>query len=214
MLVKDWMTMRVHTVGPDDSFSTAIHAVKEHKIKHLPVVDKSGTLVGMLSDRDIKEFGPSKATTLDIYELNYLLEKTKVKDVMKKKVITAPPDMPVEEAAQILHDHGFGCLPVLENGKLVGIISDRDMYKVLIEITGVRRGGIRISVGLRDEPGSIKEVADEVRKHGFRIQSILSTHEKAAPGQRYVVLRAGGAGDVKALEAELKSRYALLRLTK
>jgi acetoin utilization protein AcuB len=211
MLVKDWMTTHVYTVTEDDSFSTAINTVKAHSIKHLPVVDKAGKLVGMLSDRDIKEFGPSKATTLEIYELNYLLDKTKVKDVMKKNVLTATPELPVEEAACILHDNSVGCLPIIDGEKLVGIISDRDIYKVLIEITGVRRGGLRISLGLKDEPGSIKVVADMVRKYGFRMQSILSTHEKAAPGQRYVVIRAGGNGDAKALEDELKSQYAGVR---
>jgi acetoin utilization protein AcuB len=211
MLVKDWMTINAFSVTPEDSFSTAVAMVKDNKVKHLPVVDASHHVVGILSDRDIKEFAPSKATTLDIYELNYLLEKTTVKEVMKKKVLTATPDMPVEDAARIMHDQNVGCLPVVENNKLVGIISDNDIYEVLIEITGVRRGGLRVSLTINDEPGSIKVVADIIRKHGFRLLSILSSHEKAGPGQRYVVLRAFGPSDAKALEQELKASFGLVR---
>lgn len=207
MLIKDWMTSPVYVVSPDDSFSAAIRLAKERSVKHLPVV-QDGKLVGILSDRDLKEAAPSSATSLDMYEINYLMEKTKVKDLMRLKVVTGRPDMPIEEAALLLYNHHIGCLPVVEGDRLVGIISDRDMYNVLVEITGVRRGGSRISVGLKDAPGSIKDAADIVRRFGFRVNSILSTPEKAAPGQRYVVLRIAGAGDLKGLTEEFEHTYA------
>jgi len=204
MLVKDWMTSPVHTVSPDDSISDAAFILREKKIKHLPVV--AGTkLVGLLSDRDIKGYLPSKGTSLDVYELNYILAKTKVTSAMCQPVHTASPQMPVEEAAMILYDRNIGCLPVVENDKLVGIISDKDIFKVLVEITGVRSGGRRFVFVIEDRAGSIKEVADIIRTKDFRIQSIMSSSEKSAPGTRYVVIRTRGDGDYEGLLAELKN---------
>lgn len=208
MLVKDWMTTYVHTVGPDDPINDAVLLLKEKNIRHLPVVE-NGLVVGVLSDRDIKEYAPSKGTSLDIYELNYLLAKTAVRQVMRRPAVTIAPDVPVEEAAMMLFDQRIGCLPVVDGGKLVGIISDRDMYRVLVEITGARRGGSRVSLALDDRSGSIKEAADVLRKHGYRLQSIMSTNEKAGPGQRYVVLRTRGEGDYEAMRKEMKETYGI-----
>ena len=211
MLVKDWMTTYVHTVGPDDPINDAVLLLKEKNIRHLPVVEK-GMVVGVLSDRDIKEYAPSKGTSLDIYELNYLLAKTSVRQVMRRPAVTIGPDVPVEEAAMMLFDQRIGCLPVVDGGKLVGIISDRDMYRVLVEITGARRGGSRVSLALDDRPGSIKEAADVLRKHGYRLQSIMSTHEKASPSQRYVVIRTYGNGDFEAMRKEFLDTFKTVRI--
>ncbi len=204
MLVKDWMTSPVHTVRPEDNISDAAFLMREKKIKHLPVAT-GAKLVGILSDRDIKEYLPSKGTSLDVYELNYLLAKTKVSSVMRQPVQTAAPHTPVEEAAMILHDRNIGCLPVVEDGKLVGIISDKDIFKVLVEITGVRNGGRRFTFVLDDKPGSIKEVADVIRAKGYRLLNIMSSSEKSAPGTRYVVIRTRGDGDYQGLLAVLKN---------
>jgi acetoin utilization protein AcuB len=206
MFVKDWMTERVYTVSPDASVSEASKILREKNIKHLPVL-KDGKLKGILSDRDIKEYIPSKATTLDIYELHYLLAKTRVKEIMKRKVFTTTPDTPVEEAARIMYDQDIGSLPVLDKGRLVGIISDRDIFRVLVDITGVRHGGHRMYLILDDRPGSIKEVADIIRKHGFSLQSILTSYEGVKEGYRKVVIRTKGKGNFKALKAELEGIF-------
>jgi|Deesub1362B_J571_1020462.scaffolds.fasta_scaffold00236_32 acetoin utilization protein AcuB len=206
MFVRDWMTKRVYTVDPDVSVSEASKILKEKNIKHLPVL-KDGKLKGILSDRDIKEYIPSKATTLDIYELHYLLAKTKVKEIMKRKVFTTTPHMPVEEAARIMYDQDIGSLPVLDRGALVGIISDRDIFRVLVDITGIRHGGHRICLVVDDRPGSIKEVADIIRKHGFSLQSILTSYEGIKEGYRKVVIRTKGKGNFKALKSELEGIY-------
>lgn len=211
MLVKDWMTTYVHSVSPQEPIGDAIQLMKEKGVRHLPVLDK-GVVVGLLSDTDIKSYVPSKGTSLDVYELNYLLAKTTVAQVMAKPVVTVSSETPVEEAAMILFDQRLGCLPVLEGSRLVGIISDRDIFRVLVEITGARRGGARVSVALEDKPGSIKDLADIVRKHGYRLQSIMSTHEKAAPGQRYVVIRTHGDGDYEGLRKELQQTYGNVRM--
>jgi len=213
MYVSDWMTKKVFTVGPDDYLSDAITLMKEKNIKHLPVV-KGGRLRGIISDRDIKEYTPSKATCLDVYELHYLLAKTKIKDLMIAKVITTSPDTPVEEAAMVLLDRNIDCLPVLDGGSLVGIISDRDIFHALVDITGVRHGGHRICVTIEDRPGSIREVADIIRKHGFHLQGILTSYEGVREGYRKVMIRTTEMGDFRGLREDLLENYRNVQITK
>ena len=112
MYVSNWMTAKVFTANTDDYLSDALAIMKGKNIKHVPVI-KNGKLKGIISDRDIKEYSPSKATSLDIYELHYLLANTKIKDIMTEKVITTSPGAPVEVAAMIMLDKNIGCLPVL-----------------------------------------------------------------------------------------------------
>jgi len=211
MFVSQWMTKKVFTIDPNDSVTDVVRIMKEQRIKHIPVV-KNGRLKGIISDRDIKEFSPSRATTLDMYELHYLLANTKVLELMKTEVITTSPEIPVEEAAMLMYDQGVGCLPVLEGGILVGIISDRDIFRVLVDITGVRHGGNRITLTVEDRPGSIKDVADIIRKHGFQLQSILTSYEKVMEGRRSVVVRIKGEGDMRGLDAELERDYNAIRI--
>ena len=213
MFVSDWMTKKVITVGPDDYLSDAITLMKEKNIKHLPVV-KGGRLRGIISDRDIKEYTPSKATCLDVYELHYLLAKTKIKDLMIAKVITTSPDTPVEEAAMVLLDRNIDCLPVLDGGSLVGIISDRDIFHALVDITGVRHGGHRVCVTIEDRPGSIREVADIIRKHGFHLHGILTSYEGVREGYRKVMIRTTETGDFRGLREELLENYRNVQITK
>jgi acetoin utilization protein AcuB len=213
MFVSNWMTKKVITVSPDDSVTDAIRLMKEKEIKHIPVM-KDDKLKGIVSDRDIKKFSPSGATTLDVYELHYLFAKTRVKEVMISRVISTTPDTPVEEAAMVMHDREIGCLPVMEGGRLAGIISDMDIYRVLIDITGVRHGGNRIFLTIEDKPGSIKEVADIIRKHGFHLQSILTSYEGVKQGHRDIVLRTKGAGDFRNLRAELEGTFNHVRIKK
>ena len=213
MYVSDWMTKKVITIGPDDYLSDAITLMRDKGIKHLPVV-KGDRLKGIISDRDIKEYSPSKATALDIYELHYLLAKMKIKDLMITKVITTAPDTPVEEAAMVLLDRNIDCLPVLDDGRLVGIISDRDIFHALVDITGVRHGGHRICVTIEDRPGSIREVADIIRKHGFHMQGILTSYEGVREGFRKVVLRTTEMGDFKGLKEDLLENFRNVQIRK
>lgn len=206
MYIKEWMSAEVVTVTPEDPVTLAIKLMKEKGIRHLPVVEK-GALVGILSDRVIKDFLPSEATTLDIFELHYLLGQVKVAKIMRTPVFFASPDTPVEEAALLLHDHQISCLPVVEGGRVIGIITDKDMYAALIHITGVKRDGYRICLVLEDQPGSIREAGDIVRRHGFGLESILSSHAFTDPGKRMVVIRTRGQGDFLSLREELLARY-------
>jgi acetoin utilization protein AcuB len=213
MYVSDWMTKRVFTVSADNYLSDALSLIKERSVKHVPVM-KSGKLKGIISDRDIKEYSPSKATSLDIYELHYLLAKTKIKEIMITEVITTAPESPVEEAAMIMLDNNIGCLPVMEGGELAGIISDKDIYRALVDITGVRHGGNRICVTIEDRAGSIKEVADIIRRHNFRLQGILTSYEGVKEGYRRVVIRTKGKGDFNSLKAEIESMFKSCQIKK
>jgi len=206
MYVSDWMTKKVFSIEPDDYLSDAIYLMRERSVKHVPVL-RGEKLKGIISDRDIREYSPSKATSLDVYELHYILAKTRIKEIAKTKIITTTPDTPVEEAAMVMLDNNIGCLPVLDDGMLVGIISDKDIYRALVDITGVRHGGSRICVTIEDRPGSIKDVADLIRKHNFRLQGILTSYEGVKEGYRRVVIRTKGKGDFSRLKADIENAF-------
>lgn len=213
MFVSDWMTKKVFTVSPDSSISDAVKLTKEKGIKHLPVV-KGDKIKGLLSDRDIKEYVPSKATIFDVYELHYHLAKTKVKSVMKTSIFTTSPDTPIEEAALIMLDKNIGCLLVTDRNKLVGIISDRDLFRVLVDISGIRHAGHRIYLPIKDRPGAIKDISTLIRKHGFSLQSILTSYEGIKKGHRKLVIRLKGRGNFRTLEAELVTSYIGVKIKK
>lgn len=206
MFVADWMTRQVITVEPQESVLRAMHLMRDRGIKHLPVV-KDGRLAGVISDRDIKAFCPSKATSLDVYEINYLLSKAEVQEAMGPRLLTIAPDAPVEEAALMMLDENVGCLPVVAGDTLAGIISDKDIYRALVDISGVRHAGHRICVVIADRPGSVKEVADIVRKHGFHMRSIMTSYEGVPEGSRRAVIRTTNEGDFAPLRAELEKTY-------
>ena len=133
---------------------------------------------------------------------------------MKTKVVTTTPDTPIEEAALVMLDRGIGCLPVLEGGNLVGVISDRDIYRALVDITGVRHGGHRICVIVEDRPGSIREVADIIRNSGFHLQGVLTSYEGMREGYRKVVIRTTGKGDFPSLKAMIERSFRVCDIRK
>ncbi|MBK6735460.1 MAG: CBS domain-containing protein [bacterium] len=206
MFVADWMTRQVITADPQESVLHAMHVMRDRGIKHLPVV-KDGKLVGVISDRDIKAYCPSKATALDVYEINYLLSKASVREAMGARLLTIAPDAPVEDAALMMLDENVGCLPVVAGETLAGIISDRDIFRALVDISGVRHGGHRICVIIADRPGTVKEVADIIRKHGFHLRGIMTSYEGVAAGSRRAVIRTTNEADFAPLRAELEKTY-------
>jgi len=189
MLVNNWMSKNVITVDVNDSMQDALKHLKEHNIRMLPVMNK-GKLVGIITDRDLKKASASDATTLEIHELLYLLTKIKIKDIMTSDVITVPPDFSVEETAQVLQKNRISGVPVVDaEGRLVGVITQSDLFRVLISLTGVGSGGIQFGFQLEDRPGSIKEVADIIRLYGGRMVSILSSYDNVVEGYRKVYIR-------------------------
>lgn len=182
MLIRHWMTKEVHVVTPDTSMMKAAKMLKEHDISRLPVVDTENRVVGILSDRDVKEASPSKATTLDVHELYYLLSEIKVKDIMTVDPVCVKADDTVEIAALTLIERRIGGMPVVdEDNVLQGIITDSDIFEVLITITGARQGGVQLAFELPNEPGTLKPIVDELRAHNARIISILTSMETATP---------------------------------
>lgn len=133
LIVKDWMTKNVVTVTPNTTLPDAHRIMKERKIRRLPVVDDHGHLVGIVTRGDIREASPSDATTLSIYELNYLLAKLTVDKIMTKNPVTVSPDTLVKDAARLMLEHKIGGLPVVENGKVVGIITESDIFRIMVQ---------------------------------------------------------------------------------
>ncbi|MCF8083832.1 MAG: CBS and ACT domain-containing protein [Deltaproteobacteria bacterium] len=212
MLVKDWMSKTVITVDMNDSMNEAMKLLKEHDIDMLPVM-KKGQLVGIVTDRDLKRASASDATTLEVHELLYLVSKIKVKDIMTKNPITVPVDFTVEEAAEIFMKNKISGAPVVdETGEVVGTITKADLFRVLIALTGVGRRGIQFAFQVEDSPGSIKEVADIIRRYGGRMVSILSTYERVPKGYRKVFIRMYGIerGRLPDLQKELSEKATLL----
>jgi len=192
MLVKNWMCREVITIDENESMQTAIRLMKENDIRMLPVM-KDERLVGIVTDRDLKRASASDATTLEVHELFYLLSKIKVKSIMTKNPITVTEDLTVEETAEILLQNKISGAPVVDgSGKLVGTITQTDLFKVLISLTGVGARGIQYAFELDDRPGSIKEIADIIRNFGGRIISIMSTAKDVPKGKRKVFIRAFG----------------------
>jgi len=212
MLVKNWMSKNVITVDINDSMQDAMKLLKENDIRMLPAMKKA-KLVGIVTDRDLKKASASDATTLEVHELLYLLMKIKVKDIMTRDVITVPPDYTVEETAQVLQKNRISGAPVVDtDGQLVGTITQTDLFRVLISLTGVGNGGIQFGFQVEDRPGSIKEVADIIRIYGGRMVSILSSYDDVAEGYRkvYIRMRSIERSELKKLIQELESKAGLL----
>ncbi|HAY22703.1 MAG TPA: hypothetical protein DCY27_11180 [Desulfobacterales bacterium] len=216
MLIREWMATDVLTVDENTSMMKALHLMKENKIRRLPVMSH-GKLVGIISDRDLKEASPSKATTLDVHELYYLLAEIKIKEIMTKNPITIQPDETIERAAVVMLENKVSGLPVV-NGKseLVGIVTQSDIFRAFVNITGIYRGGVQFAFSLDDRPGSIKEVADTVREHGGRIVSILSSTDMAVEGTRnvYIRIRNLPQEDLENLEKTLRQNFRVIYMVK
>ncbi|MGD8259089.1 MAG: CBS and ACT domain-containing protein [Desulfobacterales bacterium] len=212
MLVKNWMSKNVITVDRNDSMQDAIKLLKEYKIRMLPVM-KKGKLVGIVTDRDLKKASASDATTLEVHELLYLLTKIKVKDIMTKDPITVPPDYTAEETAQVLLKNKISGAPVVDkSGNVVGTITQTDLFRVLISLTGIESGGIQFGFQIEDRPGSIKKVADIIRTYGGRMVSILSSYDEVPEGYRkvYIRMRKIQRSELQRLVQELESIAGLL----
>ncbi|HHY25457.1 MAG TPA: CBS domain-containing protein [Desulfitobacterium dehalogenans] len=175
MYVKQFMTSRVFTVSPEDNIADTMALMREKQINRLPVVEK-GKLVGIVTDGDLREVSPSPATTLSIFELNYLVGKTPIRDVAVKKVITCTPDAKIEDAALLMREHGIGALPVVENGKLVGIVTESDIFDTFLDIMGFRSPGQRFVIETKDEVGVMVDLASIMKEHDVNIASLAVYH--------------------------------------
>ncbi len=178
MLIKDVMTKNPITVEPKATILEATELMKKNNIKKLPVLDKSGALVGIITENDLQKSAPSEATTLDMYELTYLLSKLTVEKTMTKNVVTVNADETVEEAARIMSDGDFGCLPVMKDNLLVGIITDSDLFRMFIEMFSARVHGIRAVVKMSDKSGSLSVFCQKIAMAGGIIVSCITTEDE------------------------------------
>ncbi|MFC1885278.1 CBS and ACT domain-containing protein [Thermodesulfobacteriota bacterium] len=212
MLVKNWMSKNVVKIDVNDSMQDATKLLKKNNISILPVM-KNGNLAGVVTDRDLKRASASDASTLEVHELLYLLSNIKVKQIMTDDPITIPFDYTVEEAAEILLKNKISGAPVVDKEKsVVGIITKADIFRVLVSLTGVGKRGLQVAIQIEDLPGSIKGVADIIRKFNGRIVSILTSYERSPNGFRNVYIRSFGIDRhlIEELKDELNKKGTLL----
>ncbi|MBC8447228.1 MAG: CBS domain-containing protein [Chloroflexi bacterium] len=172
MLVGERMTRNPVTITQDVGIEDALKTMRDNSVRRLPVLDKKGKLVGIVSDKDLLYASPSPATSLSVHELHYLLSKLTVKEVMSSPVITVTEYTPLEEAARIMVDNKIGGLPVLRNDKVVGIITETDMFKIFLEMLGARTKGVRLSLLVPEAKGVLAELTTEIARLGGNIISL------------------------------------------
>lgn len=165
MLVGEHMNHPVIVVAPEMPIVEALNIMKSNRIRRTPVV-MDGKLVGIISDKDLLNASPSPATSLSVWEMNYLLSRITVKDVMTKKVFSVTEDTPLEEAARIMADNKIGGLPVLRGEEVVGIITETDLFKILVELMGAREPGVRVTVVIHDKLGQLAQLTNVIARAG------------------------------------------------
>lgn len=198
------------TVTPETTLVQARDLIAERSIDHLLVVGKKGKLVGILSDRDLKQNWASPATALSTHELNYLLEKVEVGMIMVKTVITVELDTTIERAAYIMQTHNISALPVMEDGELAGIITSTDVMEVLLRAIGMSDESVRLGVFVDDSIGSLAKVTNILSQEQINIQSLFCWPTKSHPGITHLVLRIAGDDGAKAVLALEKGGFKVL----
>lgn len=168
MFVKTKMTTNPFTVSPDQTIPDAHEIMTQHGVRRLPVM-KQGRLVGVVSKEDIDKYSPSKATSFSMGEISYLLSKTKIKQIMSKNPITISPDALLEEAATLMRDNKISFLPVVDRDRLVGIITESDIFDSFIELLGFREPGVRLTIEVDDEPGIMSQLTSIIGQFGANI---------------------------------------------
>jgi acetoin utilization protein AcuB len=165
MLVGERMSRPPITIPPEMSIVDALALFKKEHIRRAPVI-KGGKLVGIVSEKDLLNASPSAATTLSIWEMNYLLSKLSVAELMTKDVITITEDTPIEEAARIMSDNKIGGLPVVKGSRVVGIITETNLFKMFLELMGAREHGVRVTALIEDKPGMLAKVTKAITDAG------------------------------------------------
>ncbi len=187
VFVKDVMNRNVITVSPEATFFEAMDLMKQKNVRRLPVVKDNDEVVGIITEKDLFRASPSQATTLDVWEVTSLLSKLKVKQIMKKEVVHVHPNTPIEEAAKIMTDKKIGSLVVLEEEKLVGIITETDIFKVFITMLGAREDGIRYVFRIQNVPGILSRILYLMYQCGGDLISV-ATYE-ISPEEYQVVVK-------------------------
>lgn len=190
MLVYERMSKPVVFVWPDMPVNEALQLMKKEKIRRAPVI-KDGKLAGIISDKDLMDASPSRVTSLSVWELNYLISKITVAEVMTKKVITVAEDTPIEEAARVMADNKIGGLPVMRDDSVVGIITETDLFRIFLELMSAREFGVRATIMAVDKPGELAKLASALAEQNGNILAI-GTFAGEDQNTRGVVFKVGG----------------------
>ncbi len=188
MKIKDFMSSNVVAVSEDTSLHDARKIMKAHKIRRLPVLKKN-KLVGFVTERMLLEASPSPATALSIHELHYLLAKMTVKDIMVKNPYTISPDMPAEDALQLGQEKGYGGFPVVEDGKLVGIVTESDIVRIMTRVLGVREKGARIDIRATNDFGNMQRIMGVLDRNKTVLLSMMTLPPGEDDERWLIVLR-------------------------
>jgi acetoin utilization protein AcuB len=165
MFVGDRMSHPVISLSPETPIHDALALFRQERIRRAPVI-KNGRMLGIVSESDLLNASPSPATSLSIWEINYLLSKVTVKEIMTRKVITVSKDTPIEEAARLMVDNKIAGLPVVNNGAVVGIITETDLFKLFLELLGARDKGVRVTALVEDKPGELARITKAITDAG------------------------------------------------
>jgi acetoin utilization protein AcuB len=208
MLVKERMSRHPITIRPDVSLHDALRVMRDEKVRRLPVLDRENRLVGIVLEKDLLYASPSPATSLSVYEMNYLVSKIKVEDLMSRQVITVAEDCPLEEAARIMVDNNISGLPVMRGAHLVGMITESDLFKVFLELLGARAWGLRVTIKVGEGRGVLAKLTAELAQRGANIVS-LGTFWGDDPTNREIAFKVQGIEQTE-MEAIIRSLGAEL----
>jgi acetoin utilization protein AcuB len=199
MLVGERMSHPVITIPPDMTINEALNLMRQEHIRRAPVV-KEGKLIGIVAEKDLLNASPSPVTSLSIWELNYLLSKITVKEIMTKHVLCVTEDTPIEEAARMMADNKVGGLPVMRDDHIVGIITETDLFKIFLELMGAREKGVRASVLVLDQPGQLARLSQAISNLGGNIIA-LGTFAGEDPSNRLITFKVSGVEENQLREA-------------
>jgi len=188
MLVRERMSSQPVTITTETTMTDALRVMRENQVRRLPVLDESGRLVGIVSEKDLLYASPSPATSLSIYEMHYMLTQLRVTELMTSDVITVGPDVPLEEAARIMADNKIGSLPVMRDDKLVGIITETDLFRIFLELLGAREKGVRLTMLVPEEKGMLATITHNIAELGGNIIS-LGTFLGEDPTNRLITVK-------------------------
>lgn len=180
MLVKDQMTPDPICGYPEMPVTEAQELMQKNNIRHLPILDDDKKLVGLVTQRSLMNAVPSDISRFSPFVVNYVLAKIKARNIMVKDVVTISEDTPFEEAARVMADKKIGCLPVMRNDELVGIISDNDLFNIMVGLLGARREGVRVTVHQPDRAGEVARLTRAIDEQGGYL-SVFVTYPTANP---------------------------------
>jgi len=177
----------------------ALELMRRQKIRRTPVINKKGKMVGIISDKDLLNAGPSEATSLSVWEVNYLLAKLLVKDVMTKDVLTVAEDTPIEEAAFIMAENKIGGLPVMRGNEIVGLITETDLFKIFLELMGAQDDGVRVTALVPEKHGELEVLTHAISKAGGNFVS-FGVFEGVSPDNKIVTFKVSGMSEAEVTE--------------